>query len=126
MDISYKKTDTRRCVPFNSCHPKQCKKNIPSTLARRIYTIVENNEVRKKFSFFNNLAFVTTFNPNNKNVLPLIQTAFKSPQQSYETKECFKDIKLIKSQRQPSSLKKILTRAIYSNKIKKALQQKVH
>ena len=51
---------------------------------------------------------------------------YKSLQQSYETKECFKDIKLIKSQRQPSSLKKILTRAIYSNKIKKALQQKVH
>ena len=116
MDISYKKTDTRRCVPFNSCHPKQRKKNIPSTLARRIYTIVENNEVRKKFSFFNNLAFVTTFNPNNKNVLPLIQTAFKSPQQSYETKECFKDIKLIKSQRQPPSLKKLLTWAIKSNK----------
>ena len=51
---------------------------------------------------------------------------YKSLQQSHETKECFKDIKLIKSQRQPSSLKKILTRAIYSNKIKKALQQKVH
>ena len=31
---------------------------------------------------------------------------YKSLQQSYETKECFKDIKLIKSQRQPSSLKK--------------------
>ena len=40
----------------------------------------------------NNLAFVTTFNPSNKNVFPLIQTAFKSPQQSYETKECFKDL----------------------------------
>ena len=39
MDIFYKKTDTRRCVPFNSCHPKQCKKNIPFTLARRICTI---------------------------------------------------------------------------------------
>ena len=36
--------------------------------------------------------------------------------QSYETKECFKDIKLIKSQRQPSSLKKLSTPAIYSNK----------
>ena len=120
MDIFYKKTDTRRCVPFNSCHPKQCKKNIPFTLARRICTIVENNEVRKKRldelqkvlysqeypqnlvqeairkvtsipienlraskakTDSNNLAFVTTFNPNNKNVFPLIQTAFKSLQQ---------------------------------------------
>ena len=62
------------------------------------------------------MAFVKTFNPNDKNVFPLIQTAFKSLQQSYETKECFKDAKLIKSQRQPSSLKKLLTRAIYSNK----------
>ena len=48
MDIFYKKTDTRRCVPFNSCHSKQCKKNIPFILARRVCTIVENNEVRKK------------------------------------------------------------------------------
>ena len=62
------------------------------------------------------MAFVTTFNPNNKNVFPLIQTAFKSLQQLYETKECFNDIKLIKSQRQLSSLTKLLTRAIYSNK----------
>ena len=104
MDIFCKKTDTLRCVPFNSCHPKQCKKNIPFTLARRICIIVENNEVRKKHldelqkvlcsqeypqnliqeairkvtsiptenlmaskakTDSNNLAFVTTFNPNN-------------------------------------------------------------
>ena len=37
-------------------------------------------------------------------------------QQYCETKECLKDIKLKKSQRQPSTLKKILTRAKYSNK----------
>ena len=104
MDIFYEKTDTRRCVLFNSCHPKQCKKNIPFTLARRICIIVENNEVRKNRldelqkvlcsqeypqnliqeairkvtsiptenlmaskakTDSNNLAFVTTFNPNN-------------------------------------------------------------
>ena len=41
MDIFYDKTDTWRCVPFNSCHPKQCKNNIPFTLPRRICTIVE-------------------------------------------------------------------------------------
>ena len=62
------------------------------------------------------MTFVLTFNPNNKNVFPLIQTAFKSLQQSFETKEYFKDIKIIKSLRQPSSLKKRLTRVIYSNK----------
>ena len=76
----------------------------------------ENLRALKAKTDSNNLTFVLTFNPNNKNVFPLIQTAFKSLQQSYETKECFKDIKLIKSQRQPSSLKKLSTPAIYSNK----------
>ena len=57
------------------------------------------------------LVFAATFNPNVKNVLPKSQTAFKLLQQSCETKECFKGIKLIKSQIQPSALKKILTRA---------------
>ena len=47
MAIFYKKTDTQRCVPFNSCHPKQCKNNIPFTLARIICTIMENSKVRK-------------------------------------------------------------------------------
>ena len=107
MNIFYKKADTPRRALFNCCHPKQCKKNIPFTLARRIFTIVENKEVRKKHvdevqkvlysqeypqnlvqeairkvatiptknlraskakTDSNNLAFVTTFNPNNKNV----------------------------------------------------------
>ena len=48
MGIFYKKTETRRCVPFNSYHPKHCKNNIAFTLARRICTIVENDKVRKK------------------------------------------------------------------------------
>ena len=114
------------CVSFNSCHLKQYKNNTPLTLARRICTMVENSEVRKKMfgrsskSFIfpriskknliqrairkrtsipienlrasnaktdsNSLSFVTTFNPNNKNVFALIQTAFKSPKQSDETK----------------------------------------
>ena len=47
MDIFYKKTDTQRCLPFNSCHPKHYKNNIPFTLARRICTIVENSEVKR-------------------------------------------------------------------------------
>ena len=157
MDIFYKKTDTRRCVPYNSCYTKQCKNNIPFTLARRICTTGKNSEVRKKSlnelqkvlysqeypqnliqeairkvrpipienlrgskakTDSNNLPFVATFDPNNKNIFPLIQTAFKSLQQPYETKERFKDIKLIKSQTQPSCLKNFLTRAKYSNKKK--------
>ena len=147
MDIFYKKTEIRRCVPFNSCQPKQCKNNIPFGLARRIGTLVENSKVRKKKSLdelqkvwyfqeysqnliqkaiwkttsilienlnvskaktgINNLAFVATFNPNYKNVFPLIQRSFKSLQQSCETKECLKYINLIKSQGQTSSLKEV-------------------
>ena len=52
MDIFYEKTDTHRCVPFNSCHPKQCQNNMPFTFARRICTTVEKSvwleKVRKK------------------------------------------------------------------------------
>ena len=36
MDIYFKPTDTRLCLPFSSSHPNHCKKNIPFTLAWRI------------------------------------------------------------------------------------------
>ena len=48
MDIYYKPTDTHRCLPLSSNHPKHCKKNIPFILAGRICTIVENTEVKMK------------------------------------------------------------------------------
>ena len=48
MDIYYKSTNTHRCLTFSSNHPKHCKKNIPSTLARRICTIVENTVPKMK------------------------------------------------------------------------------
>ena len=48
MDIYYKPTDTHRCLPFSSNHPKHCKKYIPFTLARRICRIVENTEAKMK------------------------------------------------------------------------------
>ena len=51
MDMFYKKTDSQRYVPFNSCHIKQWKNNIPFTLIRQICTIVENSEVWKKCLF---------------------------------------------------------------------------
>ena len=44
MDLYHKPTDTLRYVPLNSNHPPHCKRNIPFTLARRICTIVENQE----------------------------------------------------------------------------------
>ena len=48
MDIHYKPTDTHRCHPISSNHPKHCKKNIFFTSARRICTIVENTEAKMK------------------------------------------------------------------------------
>ena len=48
MDIYYKPTDTDRCLPFSSNHPKHCKKSIPSTLVRRTCTFVENTEAKMK------------------------------------------------------------------------------
>ena len=68
MNIFYKKTDTPRRALFNCCHPKQCKKNIPFTLARRIFTIVENKEVRKKTCGRSSKSFI----------FPRISTKFSS------------------------------------------------
>ena len=48
MNVSYKQTDTCRCVPFTSCNVKHRNKaNISFTLARRISTIVEDNNARQ-------------------------------------------------------------------------------
>ena len=44
MGLYHKPTDTQRYVPFNSHHPPHYKRNVPFTLARRICTIVENQE----------------------------------------------------------------------------------
>ena len=90
--------------------------NLIQKVIRKVTSLpTENSRPSKVKNYSNNLEIVTTFNPNNKNVVHLIQTTFMSLQQSYETKECFKDIKLIQSQTQPPSLKKLLTQALYSS-----------
>lgn len=76
---------------------------------------IEDSRGEKAKTDSDDLGFVATFSPNNENLLPLIQTALKSLQQSHENKECLKDIMLIKRQRQTSGLKKPLTRAKYSS-----------
>ena len=48
MNVYQKPTDSRRYVPFNSCHPKHTLSNIPYCLARRICTIVEKDEPKQK------------------------------------------------------------------------------
>ena len=48
MDLCTKATDTRKHLPYSSAHPKYRKINIPSCLARRTCTIVENEQTKRK------------------------------------------------------------------------------
>ena len=48
MNIYNKLKDSKRYVPFTSNHPWHCLTNIPFSLARRICTIVENENVKEK------------------------------------------------------------------------------
>ena len=153
MDIYYKPTDTHRCLPFSSNHPKHCKNNIPFTLARRICTIVENNEAKlkhsenlkmnlgryqypkhliefginkaliiplqelgtpKTISNDNSLPFITTCNPNNPNFYEVIDRSVECLKQNKVDR--FENLRVIKSKRQASDLKKILTKAEFSQK----------
>ena len=47
-DIFYMPTDTFQYLPFTSCHPVHTKKNVPFNLARRICTIVEEQDTTKE------------------------------------------------------------------------------
>ena len=48
MGIYNKSPDSKRYVPFTSNHPQHCLTNIPFSLARRICTIVKNENVKEK------------------------------------------------------------------------------
>ena len=48
MDIYNKPTDSRKYVPFTSNHPWQCLTSIPFSLARRLCSIVENENAKEK------------------------------------------------------------------------------
>ena len=47
MDLYHKLTDTQRCLPYSTSHPKHCLKNLPFAMARQICTIVENNSQKQ-------------------------------------------------------------------------------
>ena len=46
--VSGKSTDKQRILPYSTIYPKQCLKNIPFVMARRICSIVENNSIKNK------------------------------------------------------------------------------
>lgn len=47
-DMYYKPTDTHQYFHFSSCHPGHTKRAIPYNLARRVCTIVSDNETRNE------------------------------------------------------------------------------
>ena len=48
INIYNKSTDSKRYVPFTSHHLQHCLANIPFSLARRICTIMKNEDVKEK------------------------------------------------------------------------------
>ena len=146
-DIFYKSTDSHDYLPFNSCHPRHIKVNIPKTLARIICTIVDD-PTRKLFRLrelktwllkagypshlinngFNQilqydqvtlrtknihkdsniLPFVQTHNPRNPDVYGFLVSAFNFLISSEKYKNLFKGLKIIKSERQPKNLGRLL------------------
>jgi hypothetical protein len=75
-DLFYKETDSHQYLLFNSCHPSHTKRNIPFNLARRICTIVTNEELRTK-----RLIELTTYLQRKKYPLDLITEAIRKAKQ---------------------------------------------
>ena len=48
MDIFNKSTDTHQYLNFGSSHPRHVKRSIPYNLARRIFTVVSDEETRNQ------------------------------------------------------------------------------
>ena len=154
-DIYRKPTDSQQYVHYKSCHPNHTKHNIPFNLARRICTIVEDNNLRhkrltelklnlikqgypksliqnciarstripieklrtgktKKAQMNKTLPFVSTFNPRNPDFFSIVKKIFPLLNASPKMQKALKNMKLIRSYRQPPSLKKLLTRAKFT------------
>ena len=157
-DIFYKSTDSHDYLPFNSCHPRHIKVNIPKTLARMICTIVKDPERKLfrlgelkqwllkagyPFHLINNsfrqilaidqltlrtkidkkqsniLPFVQTHNPKNPEVYEFLVKAVNFLTSSEKYKNLFKDVRLIKSERQPKNLGRLLQSSYFSTTLPK-------
>ena len=71
----------------------------------------ELRKVKAKTQDKNTLAFVSTYNPHNPNIFPMIKNTLPILRQSNKLSKVVDNIKIINSKRQPPNLKKILTRA---------------
>ena len=107
MDIYFEPTDTRCCFPFSSSHPNHCKKNMAftlardlrvdfqiPTLARRICTIVENQQQK--------LRHLSELKGNLKKYY-------------YPINKWYQESPSINSKRQPTNLKKLLTKVEFNS-----------
>ena len=81
----------------------QASKNIPQEKLKKTKPPEENSNV--------NIACVTTYNPNNPNVLSTIKNTLPLLKQSPQINKIVDKIDVINSKRQPPNLKRILTRA---------------
>ena len=157
-DVFYKPTDSHDYLPFNSCHPRHIKVNIPKTLARIICTIVSDPERKLfrlrelkewllkagyPFDLINNgfksileidqitlrtkiqekqsniLPFVQTHNPRNPDVYGFLVNAFNFLISSEKYNNLFKGLRLIKSERQPKNLGRLLQSSYFTTSIQK-------
>ena len=150
-DIFYKDTDSHDYLPFNSCHPRHTKKNIPFTLSRMICSIVTDPArrdcrlleleswllragyhiglIKSAANKFKNvdpsslwekvthedeklLVFVQTNNPRNPKIYGDLVKNIEFLKSTEKYGSIFKDVKVIKSERQSSNLKSLL---VHSN-----------
>ena len=71
----------------------------------------ELRKVKAKTQDKNTLAFVSTYNPHNPNIFPMIKNTRPILRQSKKLSKVVDNIKIINSERQPPNLKNFLTRA---------------
>ena len=153
-DIFYKETDSKQYLLFSSCHPRHTKINIPYNPARRLKTIISEENVLinrmtelKSFLLKQNypeslidggiakamdldkntlrtiknktddkvIPYVSTHNPKNPEIYKVIKFNLPILKEDPKMNDILSNFKIIKSKRQPNNLKRLLTKAKFSN-----------
>ena len=94
-----------------------CKLQYPKLLVEEAIkraSAMDIEELRKQrtlTSHDNRLCFVTTYNPNNPDIFPIIRECLQTLSLCSSTKDIFQDKQLVKSNKQANNLKRLLTKA---------------